>query len=58
MSICPPELTFRLTRGPDGWWTAQVAERPEAISQGETVREVSLNVIEALFEVLADELVA
>lgn len=38
--------TFEL--GEDGWWTAQVVEVPEAISQGRTLDEARSNVAEAL----------
>lgn len=37
-----------LTPGEDGWICAQVAEVPEAISQGRTLDEAKVNVEEAL----------
>jgi predicted RNase H-like HicB family nuclease len=37
-----------LTTGQDGWICAQIAEVPEAISQGRTVEEAKANVEEAL----------
>lgn len=40
-------LTAILTPDPDGGFTAQVAELPGAISQGETVEEALANVSEA-----------
>ena len=42
-------LTFTavLTEGEDGWICAQIAEVPEAISQGRTVEEAKANVAEA-----------
>jgi predicted RNase H-like HicB family nuclease len=54
------ELTYTavLTPGEDGWVCAQVAEVPEAISQGRTVEEAKANVTEALelaLEWLRDE---
>jgi predicted RNase H-like HicB family nuclease len=44
------ELTYTavLTPGDDGWICAQIAEVPEAISQGRTVEEAKANVTEAL----------
>ena len=43
-------LTFTavLTEGEDGWICAQIAEVPEAISQGRTIEEAKANVAEAL----------
>jgi antitoxin HicB len=40
--------TAVLTPGEDGWICAQVAEVPEAISQGRTFEEAKANVAEAL----------
>jgi predicted RNase H-like HicB family nuclease len=40
--------TAVLTPGEDGWICAQIAEVPEAISQGRTVEEAKANVTEAL----------
>jgi antitoxin HicB len=37
-----------LTPGEDGWICAQIAEVPEAISQGRTLEEAIANVTEAL----------
>lgn len=37
-----------LTPGQDGWVCAQIAEVPEAISQGRTLEEAKANVIQAL----------
>jgi predicted RNase H-like HicB family nuclease len=37
-----------LTPGEDGWICAQIAEVPEAISQGRTLEEATANVTEAL----------
>lgn len=37
-----------LTQGDDGWVCAQIAEVPEAISQGRTFDEAKANVEEAL----------
>lgn len=46
----PSQLTFRYTTNPDGWVTAQIAERPEAISQGASEHEAYINVLEALHD--------
>jgi predicted RNase H-like HicB family nuclease len=40
--------TVVLTPGEDGWVCAQIAEVPEAISQGRTAEEAKANVTEAL----------
>jgi predicted RNase H-like HicB family nuclease len=40
--------TAVLTPGDDGWICAQIAEVPEAISQGRTLDEAKVNVREAL----------
>lgn len=40
--------TAVLTPGEDGFVLAQIAEIPEAISQGRTVDEAKANVVEAL----------
>lgn len=40
--------TAVLTPGEDGWICAQIAEVPEAISQGRTPEEAKANVTEAL----------
>ena len=45
--------TAVLTPGEDGWVYAQIAEVPEAISQGRTVEEAKANVTEALELALA-----
>jgi predicted RNase H-like HicB family nuclease len=44
------EITYTavLTPGEDGWICAQIAEVPEAISQGRTMEEAKANVTEAL----------
>jgi predicted RNase H-like HicB family nuclease len=44
----PMTYTAVLTPGVEGWVCAQVAEVPEAISQGRTLEEAKANVIEAL----------
>lgn len=36
----------------DGWWVAEVAEVPGAISQGRTKEEARVNVLDALNELL------
>ncbi len=45
--------TAVLTPGEDGWVCAQIAEVPEAISQGRSVEEAKVNVTEALELALA-----
>lgn len=37
----------------DGWWVAEIAEVPGAISQGKTKEEARENVLDALNELLA-----
>jgi predicted RNase H-like HicB family nuclease len=44
----PMTYTALLTPGEDGWICAQIAEVPEAISQGRTLEEAKANVTEAL----------
>ena len=44
----PMTYTAVLTPGEDGWICAQIAEVPEAISQGRTLEEAKANVTEAL----------
>ena len=48
-------LTVRYAEAGDGWITAQVAELPGAISQGETRDEARANVIDALAVVLTPD---
>lgn len=43
-----PRYTAVLTTGEDGWVCAQIAEVPEAISQGRSTEEALENVTEAL----------
>jgi predicted RNase H-like HicB family nuclease len=43
-------LTFVYTPNPDGWVTAQIAEFPAAISQGETKEAARRNVLDALHD--------
>lgn len=45
--------TAVLTPGEDGYYCVQVAEVPEAISQGRTVEEATANVLDALQLALA-----
>ena len=42
----PRTYTALLRPGEDGWFCAQIAEVPEAISQGPTVDEAKANVAE------------
>ncbi len=50
-----PSITYTavFTPGEDGWICAQIAEVPEAISQGRTLEEAKANVTEALEGALA-----
>lgn len=49
MAIAPKRTyTAVITPGDDGWYAAQIAEVPEAISQGRTLDEAKTNVGEAL----------
>lgn len=50
MAVIPSRLTYTavLTPGEDGWYCAQIAEVPEAISQGRTLDEAKANVGDAL----------
>lgn len=48
-------VTVRYTDAGDGWVTAQVAEIPGAISQGNTRDEARANVIDALAVVLTPD---
>jgi len=53
----PARLTVLYTRNADGWITARIAEYPAAISQGQTERDVWINVLDALHN-LTHELTA
>ena len=46
----PTHLTVLYTRNDDGWITAQIAEFPAAISQGQTEHEAWTNVLDALHD--------
>lgn len=46
----PTQLTVLYTPSDDGWFTAQIAEFPEAISQGRTKHEAWTNVLDALHD--------
>jgi len=46
----PPQLTVLYTRNEDGWITAQIAEFPAAISQGQTEHEAWTHVLDALHD--------
>ncbi len=46
-------LTILYEWSDDGWWVAQIAEMPGAISQGRTKEEARRNVLDALRELLA-----
>jgi predicted RNase H-like HicB family nuclease len=48
-------LTIRYEDAGDGWVTAQIAEVPGAISQGETREQARANVIDALDLVLTPD---
>lgn len=49
-SMSSDHLTLLYTTNPDGWVTAQIAEFPEAISQGEDELTARVNVLEALHD--------
>lgn len=46
------DVTIIYEWGEDGWWIAEVAEVPGAISQGRTKEEAKGNVLDALQELL------
>lgn len=50
MSLC---WTVVYEWSDDGWWVAEIAEVPDAISQGRTKEEARDNVLDALNELLA-----
>ena len=45
-------LTIVFEPGTDGWWVAEIAEIPGAISQGRTIDEARKNVLGALEDLL------
>jgi predicted RNase H-like HicB family nuclease len=55
MNATQPAITYTavLTPGEDGFICAQIAEVPEAISQGRTIEEAKTNVMDALQLALA-----
>jgi predicted RNase H-like HicB family nuclease len=48
-------LTIRYSDAGDGWFTAQVAEIPGAISEGATREEARANVLDALETLLTPD---
>lgn len=46
------QVTVNLEWSDDGWWVAEVADGPGAISQGRTPEEARANALEALEELL------
>ncbi len=48
-------LTIRYRDAGDGWYTAQVAEIPGAISEGATRKEAPANVLDALETLLTPD---
>lgn len=48
-----PKITIIYEWSDDGWWAAEVAEVPGAISQGRTREEAKENVLDAMEEILA-----
>jgi predicted RNase H-like HicB family nuclease len=46
----PAQLTISYTENEDGWFTAQIVEVPEAISQGASRHDAWVNVLEALYD--------
>ncbi len=45
-------LTIIYEWSEDGWWVAEIAEVPGALSQGRTKEEARVNVLDALNELL------
>lgn len=46
-------LTIIYEWSEDGWWVAEIAEVPGAISQGKTKEEAKSNVLDALNELMS-----
>jgi predicted RNase H-like HicB family nuclease len=49
------EYTAIIEKGNNGWYVAQCAEIPGAISQGKTIEEAKNNLSEAIELILLDE---
>ena len=41
-------LTVIIEKSDDGWFVGQLAELPEVLSQGKTIAELKLNLLDAL----------
>ena len=55
-SVAPDRITIRLIKDHYcGDWMSEIVEHPAAISAGADASEAALNVLDALFVVLADE---
>ena len=44
--------TAVITKSEDGWYTGQIPEHPEVLTQGKTLKELEENLADALREVL------
>lgn len=47
------KLTARIEKSADGWFVGQLEELPEVLSQGKTIEELKLNLLDA-FNLLLD----
>ena len=43
------QFTAIIQKGEDGYYVGQIAEVPETISQGQTLEELELNLLDALY---------
>ncbi len=41
-------ITAIIEKSPDGWYVGQLLEYPEVLSQGKTIDELKINLIDAL----------
>ena len=46
------EYTIIIEKNPNGWYTGQCEQVPEAISQGATIEELKTNMVDAIKMVL------
>ncbi len=42
------KLTARIEKSNDGWFVGQLEELPEVLSQGKTIAELKINLLDAL----------
>ncbi len=47
------DITIIYEWSQDGWWVAEIAEVPGAVSQGKTKSEAKANVLDALSELMS-----